>query len=159
MIDWLVLPMYWRCICCIVSYKRDWKKSNLVPRAYSKPFPANISVTTEAPGGGGLVCGVWTWSVCQVVLQRRYDIRGREVNVFRHCCEEGRFLEITWRIFGRAGLTAFTNGILWGSFLVISPSTCKPRILSGSKFPSNITPFRPFRGFGFVLLYNVYKKA
>ena len=45
-------------------------------------------------------------------FQRRYDIRGEGENASRHRCKERRMLrllEMTWGIFGKAGLNVITN--------------------------------------------------
>ena len=74
---------------------------------------------TEARGAC-LRCLALT-SMSRRFSQRRYDMRGGEGNASKHRSEERRMLrllEITWDIFGNAGLNVITNGILWDSFLM-----------------------------------------
>lgn len=90
-----------------------------------------ISVTTESSRSRGacLRCLALTSMSCRL-LQRRYDIRGREENASRHRCEERkmlRLLEMTWGIFLQAGLNVITNGILWDSLLTDFLSTSRAR--------------------------------
>ena len=79
----------------------------------------------KAPGvlGGGLRCVALT-SMSRRSLNRRYDTRGGEGNAALHRCEERRmfrFLEMSRRMLGRAGLNVTTKGILLdSSFIYVS---------------------------------------
>ena len=71
-------------------------------------------------GGGGLRCVALT-SMSRRLLNRWYDTRGGEGNAALHRCEERRmfrFLKMSRRMLGRAGLNVTTKGILLDSFFI-----------------------------------------
>ena len=86
---------------------------------WSKDTSCTSYVTTESIRiqGACLRCLALT-SMPRRFLQRRYE---EESTASRHRWEERRMLrllEMTWGIFGKAGLDVIKNGILWDSFLM-----------------------------------------